>query len=305
MIRHETLNPPIHIYPINEWKIIETEFYPRFLSQAETLFAIGNGYLGMRGNHDEGIPLSQTGTFINGFHETWPIAYSEGAFGFAKTGQTMLNVTDTKIFKLYVDDEPFFLPTANLLRQENDNYEQHESQRDRTKKQQNLSLSSWLNLREGLSFDLNYGYFHTDIEQDLLFGVSAPYLFKDDSVDYQQTVHSITLGMTLQALENLTCRLEGYYIRSNADYSADFNEGPFPYNIYSPPAYNGIATSTDLKGISELDLRQNGLRGRANWQIDDNWSCEVEASYDKYNERNSNAYDGSVQTCMVSLSRNW
>ncbi|MEN8687473.1 MAG: glycoside hydrolase family 65 protein, partial [Desulfuromonadales bacterium] len=114
MIRHETLNPPIHIYPINEWKIIETEFYARFLSQAETLFAIGNGYLGMRGNHDEGIPHSQTGTFINGYHETWPIVYSEGAYGFAKTGQTMLNVTDAKVFKLYVDDEPFFLPTASL-----------------------------------------------------------------------------------------------------------------------------------------------------------------------------------------------
>ena len=114
MIRHETLNPPIHIYPINEWKIIETEFYDQFLAQAETLFAIGNGYLGMRGNHDEGIPFSQTGTFINGFHETWPIAYSEGAFGFAKTGQTMLNVTDAKVIKLYVDDEPFYLPTACL-----------------------------------------------------------------------------------------------------------------------------------------------------------------------------------------------
>ncbi|NIP49100.1 MAG: glycoside hydrolase family 65 protein, partial [Gammaproteobacteria bacterium] len=114
MIRHETLNPPIHVYPINEWKIIETEFYARFLSQTETLFAIGNGYLGMRGNHDEGIPHSQQGTFINGFHETWPITYSEGAFGFAKTGQTMLNVTDAKVFKLYVDDEPFYLPTASL-----------------------------------------------------------------------------------------------------------------------------------------------------------------------------------------------
>ncbi|MEJ2471374.1 MAG: glycosyl hydrolase family 65 protein [Desulfuromonadales bacterium] len=114
MIRHETLNPPIHLYPVNEWKIIETEFYARFLSQTETLFAIGNGYLGMRGNHDEGIPHSQAGTFINGFHETWPITYSEGAYGFAKTGQTMLNVTDAKIFKLYVDDEPFYLPTASL-----------------------------------------------------------------------------------------------------------------------------------------------------------------------------------------------
>lgn len=114
MIRHETLNPPIHIYPINEWKIIETQFYARFLSQTETLFAIGNGYLGMRGNHDEGIPHNQAGTFINGFHETWPITYSEGAFGFAKTGQTMLNVTDAKVFKLYIDDEPFYLPTASL-----------------------------------------------------------------------------------------------------------------------------------------------------------------------------------------------
>lgn len=114
MIRHETLNPPIHIYPINEWKIIETEFYTRFLSQTETLFSVGNGYLGMRGNHEEGVPYDQSGTFINGFHETWPIVYGEGAFGFAKTGQTMLNVTDAKVFKLYVDDEPFFLPTASL-----------------------------------------------------------------------------------------------------------------------------------------------------------------------------------------------
>jgi len=114
MIRHETLNPPIHIYPINEWKIIETEFYSRFLSQTETLFSVGNGYLGLRGNQDEGIPASQSGTFINGFHETWPIIYGEDAFGFAKTGQTMLNVTDAKVIRLYVDDEPFYLPTASL-----------------------------------------------------------------------------------------------------------------------------------------------------------------------------------------------
>ena len=114
MIRHETLNPPNHIYPINEWKMIESSFYPRFLAQTETIFSIGNGYLGMRGNHDEGTPVSQPGTFINGFHETWPIVYGEVAYGFAKTGQTMVNVTDAKVIRLYVDDEPFFLPTASL-----------------------------------------------------------------------------------------------------------------------------------------------------------------------------------------------
>jgi alpha,alpha-trehalose phosphorylase len=115
MIRHETLNPPPHIYPVNSWKIMETRFYPRFLAQTETLFSIGNGYLGLRGNFEEGNPAFQNGTFVNGFHETWPIVYGEKAFGFAKTGQTMLNVTDAKVIRLFIDDEPFFLPTANLL----------------------------------------------------------------------------------------------------------------------------------------------------------------------------------------------
>jgi len=115
MIRHETLNPPLHIYPIDPWKIIEAGFYPRFLAQTETIFSLGNGYLGMRGNFDEGLPVFDNGTFINGFHETWPIPYGESAFGFAKTGQTMLNVTDGKVIRLYVDDEPFLLPAANLM----------------------------------------------------------------------------------------------------------------------------------------------------------------------------------------------
>ncbi|AJF07807.1 glycoside hydrolase family 65 protein [Geoalkalibacter subterraneus] len=114
MIRHETLNPPPHIYPVNPWKIIETAFYPRFLAQTETIFSVGNGYLGFRGNFEEGRPTVQNGTFINGFHETWPIVYGETAFGFAQTGQTMLNVPDAKVVKLYVDDEPFYLPTAML-----------------------------------------------------------------------------------------------------------------------------------------------------------------------------------------------
>lgn len=114
MIRHQTLNPPLHIYPINPWKIIETTFYPRFLAQTETLFSLGNGYLGLRGTFEEGSPYFQRGTFINGFHETWPIIYGEDAFGFAKTGQTMLNVTDAKAIVLYIDDEPFYLPAASM-----------------------------------------------------------------------------------------------------------------------------------------------------------------------------------------------
>jgi hypothetical protein len=68
----------------------------------------------MRGGFQEGRPHFLHGTYINGFYETWPIPYGEKAFGFAKTGQTMINVPDGKIIRLYVDDEPFTLDRATL-----------------------------------------------------------------------------------------------------------------------------------------------------------------------------------------------
>ena len=115
MIHHERLKPDHHVYPPDEWSIIEKKFNPNFLAQTETMLAVGNGYLGMRGCSEEGGPAGQEGTFINGFYESWPIVYGEEAFGYAKTGQTIVNATDTKIIKLYVDDEPFWLPNANML----------------------------------------------------------------------------------------------------------------------------------------------------------------------------------------------
>ena len=83
MIRAKSINPPHHIYPVDEWKIVEKKFYPRFLAQTETIFSVSNGYLGMRGNFDEGTPFFQNGTFVNGFYESWPITYGEEAYGFA------------------------------------------------------------------------------------------------------------------------------------------------------------------------------------------------------------------------------
>jgi alpha,alpha-trehalose phosphorylase len=118
MIEKELLIPPEHIYPNDEWRLVEKRYAPEFVAQNETIFALSNGYLGMRGAFEEGLPVFQGGTFINGFYETWPIVYGEDAFGFAKTGQTMLNVTDGRIIKLYVDDEPFVLYKANILEYE-------------------------------------------------------------------------------------------------------------------------------------------------------------------------------------------
>jgi alpha,alpha-trehalose phosphorylase len=115
MLHHERLRPPSHDYPADEWNVIEKRFHPEFLAQLETMLALGNGYLGMRGCPEEGGPNAENATLINGFYETRPIVYAEEAYGFAKTGQTIFSVTDSKIIKLFVDDEPFWLPNANLL----------------------------------------------------------------------------------------------------------------------------------------------------------------------------------------------
>jgi alpha,alpha-trehalose phosphorylase len=115
MIRHEPLRPPSEYYPADEWNIIERGFHPEYLAQLETILALGNGYLGMRGCPEEGGPNVENSTLINGFYETRPIVYGEEAYGFAKTGQTICNVTNSRIIKLFVDDEPFWLPDANLL----------------------------------------------------------------------------------------------------------------------------------------------------------------------------------------------
>lgn len=101
-------------FPVDPWRLVETQHDPDDLGVTETLFTVANGYLGMRGNPDEGRDAHSHGTFVNGFHETWEIRHAEAAFGFARTGQTIVNVPDAKLVKLYVDDEPLNLSMADL-----------------------------------------------------------------------------------------------------------------------------------------------------------------------------------------------
>jgi len=108
------LGLPTHRFPVDPWALREVEYSDDDLGHTETLFAVGNGYLGMRANPEEGRAAHTHGTYVNGFHETWHIQHAEDAYGFAKTGQTIVNVPDAKLMKLYVDDEPLLLSSADL-----------------------------------------------------------------------------------------------------------------------------------------------------------------------------------------------
>jgi alpha,alpha-trehalose phosphorylase len=94
-------------YAVEPWSVRETELDLDVIDQAGSVFALSNGHIGLRGNLDEGEPPGLPGTYLNGFYEQRPLPYAEAGYGYPEAGQTAVNVTNGKIIRLLVDDEPF------------------------------------------------------------------------------------------------------------------------------------------------------------------------------------------------------
>lgn len=101
-------------FPIEPWQVRETQLNLDQLAQSESLFALSNGHIGLRGNLDEGEPFGIPGTYLNSFYETRPLPYAESGFGYPEDGQTIVDVTNGKIMRLLVDDEPFDVRYGDL-----------------------------------------------------------------------------------------------------------------------------------------------------------------------------------------------
>jgi alpha,alpha-trehalose phosphorylase len=105
-------------FPVEPWHLRELGLDQTTLAQTESLFALSNGHIGVRGNVDEGDPNGLPGTYLNSFYETRPLPYAESGFGYPESGQTILNVTNGKLIRLLVDDEPFDLRYGELIHHE-------------------------------------------------------------------------------------------------------------------------------------------------------------------------------------------
>jgi alpha,alpha-trehalose phosphorylase len=105
-------------FTVEPWVVREPNLDLAALGQTETVFALSNGHIGLRGNLDEGDPHHLPGTYLNSFFEVRPLPYAEGGYGYPESGQTIINVTNGKIIRLLVDDEPFDLRYGKLRRHE-------------------------------------------------------------------------------------------------------------------------------------------------------------------------------------------
>jgi alpha,alpha-trehalose phosphorylase len=105
-------------FEVEPWAVRETALDLDVLDQAGSVLALGNGHIGLRGNLDEGEPPGLPGTYLNGLYEQRPLPYAEAGYGYPEAGQTAVNVTNGKIIRLLVDDEPFDVRFGELRRHE-------------------------------------------------------------------------------------------------------------------------------------------------------------------------------------------
>ncbi|HEV2128869.1 MAG TPA: glycosyl hydrolase family 65 protein [Thermomicrobiales bacterium] len=95
------------VFEVDPWTLVEPRLRLDHLGQTESIFALSNGHIGLRGNLDEGEPHVTPGTYLNGFFEHVPLPYAETGYGYPELGQSIIDVTNGKLLRLLVDDEPF------------------------------------------------------------------------------------------------------------------------------------------------------------------------------------------------------
>jgi alpha,alpha-trehalose phosphorylase len=105
-------------FAVEPWAVRETWLDLDRLAQTESVFALANGHLGLRANLDEGEPFGLPGTYLAGFYEVRPLPYAEAGYGYPEDGQTVVNVTNGKLIRLLVEDEPFDVRYGKLERHE-------------------------------------------------------------------------------------------------------------------------------------------------------------------------------------------
>ncbi|MGD9894326.1 MAG: family 65 glycosyl hydrolase, partial [Dehalococcoidia bacterium] len=106
------------VFTVEPWAVAEPALHLDLLAETESIFALSNGHIGLRGNLDEGEPHVIPGSYLNGVFETLPLPYAEAGYGYPEEGQSMIDVTNGKLFRLLVDDEPFDVRHGTLQQHE-------------------------------------------------------------------------------------------------------------------------------------------------------------------------------------------
>jgi len=103
----------------SKWIVRDCGYDIQALLKQESVFSTSNGYLGVRGNFEEGCGENEKtirGAYLNGCYDITGVDYDEKLFGFPEQKQTIINIHDFQTVYLSVGEEPFDLSTGRIIR---------------------------------------------------------------------------------------------------------------------------------------------------------------------------------------------
>ena len=101
-------------FKADEWKVIEEGFNPDYGEVSESIFSLGNEYLGARGYFDEGYSGSKLiGSYFNGIYEMTKPEYGHYK-GIADFTEFMVNSVDWLYTRIEIDGEQLDLATSEF-----------------------------------------------------------------------------------------------------------------------------------------------------------------------------------------------
>ncbi|MDP4119232.1 MAG: beta-phosphoglucomutase [Bacillota bacterium] len=96
-------------FKVNPYRVYEKEIKLRDINHVESIFALGNGYMGMRGVYEETDLLTEKiekpGMYINGVFDKEKISHAAFFNGFSTHDQFTVNLIDWRFISLYIDAE--------------------------------------------------------------------------------------------------------------------------------------------------------------------------------------------------------
>lgn len=104
--------------PLSQTALIEKDFNKKEINHLESLFALGNGYLGMRGTYDEPTAGEISGMYINSVFATKHYNHLVKFKGYARQNEFTVNLPDWRIFTLTVDGEQAELLNGSISQHE-------------------------------------------------------------------------------------------------------------------------------------------------------------------------------------------
>ncbi len=257
-------------------------------------------------------PTSVKGLKINGWYQyqtsddpAYATTVARGHEGFAA-----LTWAPTPVFGVNLN--------GRMARDENNDHSQYQAidsgfaryPINRKSDADSLGAGIWLAPRKDLNFTFNYGFFHTRIVQDLIFGMDSvnQLTLEDEDVKFTQQVHTATAAATWRIIEAVSVMLEGRVSQAKAHYDPGFSTVR-DFDLLNPADTLGVdrfaVDSSQLRELSEVNFRRYGLQAGVDWRAAEAWTCSARYSFDNYNDRHSNLLDGSAQTWTVTLARTW